>query len=84
MATKAASGSGRHRLDGADRIARLWRDDLLLAGDQRHVADADLLGDAAIDLARQQPQRQADDAARMRHHPLDRIVGLAGVGRSEI
>ena len=31
----------------------------------------DALGDAIVDLARQEPQRQADDAARMAEHPLD-------------
>ena len=36
-----------------------------------------------IDLARQQPQRQADDAALMRHHALDGEMRLAGVGRTE-
>ena len=76
-------GLARHRLDRADRIARAGRHDLLLAGDQRHLVRADLLADARIDLARQQPQRQADDAALMRHHALDGEMRLAGVGRPE-
>ena len=39
--------------------------------------------DPVVDLARQQPQRKADDARRMAAHPLDREVGLAGVGGPE-
>ena len=76
-------GLARHRLDGADRIARAGRHDLLLAGDQRDLVRADLLADAGIDLARQQPQRQADHAALMRDHALDGEMRLAGVGRTE-
>ena len=48
-------GLARHRLDRADRIFRAGRHDLLLAGDQRDLVRADLLADARIDLARQQP-----------------------------
>ena len=76
-------GLARHRLDRADRISRAGGHDLLLAGDQRDLVRADLLADAAIDLARQQPQRQADDAALMRHHALDGEMRLAGIGRTE-
>ena len=76
-------GLARHRLDRADRIFRAGRHDLLLAGDQRHLVRADLLADASIDLARQQPERQADDAALMRHHAFDGEMRLAGVGRTE-
>ena len=73
----------RHGLDGADPVARLLRLDLLLAGDQRHLVGADLLDDAAVDLAGEQAQRQADDARRVGQHALDGEVGLAGVGRPE-
>ena len=76
-------GLARHRLHGADRIARARRNDLLLAGDQRDLVGADLLADAAVDLAREQPERQADQAALMRHHALDGEMRLAGVGRPE-
>ena len=76
-------GLARHRLDRADRIFRAGRHDLLLAGDQRHLVRADLLADAGIDLARQQPERQADDAALVRHHALDGEMRLAGIGRTE-
>ena len=41
------------------------------------------IDDLVVDLARQQPQRQADHAGGMRQHPLDREMGLAGVGRPE-
>jgi hypothetical protein len=43
----------------------------------------DFLDDTAVDLARQQAQRQADHAGRVRDHPLDGEMGLAGIGRSE-
>ena len=62
----------RHGLDGGDPVARMFRLDLLLAGDQRHRIQPRAIDDLVIDLARQQPQRQADHAARMRQHPLDR------------
>ncbi len=44
---------------------------------------ADSIDDLVVDLARQQPQRQADNAGRMRQHPLDGEMGLAGIGRPE-
>ena len=73
----------RHRLHGGNPVARLRRFDLLFAGDQRDVIDADATDDLVIDLARQQPQRQADHARGMRDHPLDRQMRLAGVGRPQ-
>ena len=73
----------RHGLDGRHPEARIGRLDLLLAGDQRHRFGADPVDAFVVDLARQQPQRQADHAARMRQHALDGEVGLAGVGRPE-
>ena len=76
-------GLRRHRLDGADAEARRRRDDLLLAGDQRDLVGADARDDAVIDLAREQPERQADDARRVAEHALDGEVGLAGIGGSE-
>ena len=73
----------RHRLHGGDPEPRLRRLDLFLAGDQRDRIDAGAVDDLVVDLARQQPQRQADHAGGMRQHPLDRQMGLAGVGRPE-
>ena len=73
----------RHRLDGRDPVARVLRLDLLLAGDERHAVDARPIRDLVVDLARQQPQRQADHAGGMPQHPLDRQMRLAGVGRPE-
>ena len=43
----------------------------------------DPLDGAVVDFARQQPQRQADHPGRMRQHPLDGEMGLAGIGRPE-
>ena len=50
----------RHRLDGRDPEARVGRLDLLLAGDQRDRVGAHPFDRAVVDLARQEPQRQAD------------------------
>ena len=73
----------RHRLDGAHVIFRLRRLDLLFAGDERDLVGADARDDLVVDLARKQPQRQADDADVMRKQPLDGEMGLAGIGRPE-
>ena len=72
-----------HRLDRTDAVARLRRDDALLAGDERNLVGADPRHDAAVDLGRQQPERQADEPGLMAEHPLDGEVGLSGVGRSK-
>ena len=82
-ARKLVSRSLGHRLDGGDEIASPRRLDALLAGDQRDRAGAALGGDPVVDLARQQAQRKADQAAAVGQHALDREVGLAGVGRPE-
>ena len=73
----------RHRLDGRDPEPRLRRLDLLFAGDQRDGIRPDAVDDLVVDLARQQPQRQADHAGGMRQHALDREMRLAGIGRPE-
>ena len=73
----------RHRLDGGDPKPRIRRLDLFLAGDERHRVGADPLDGAVIDLAGQQPQRQADQARGMRQHPLDPQMGLSGIGRPQ-
>ena len=73
----------RHGLDGADEIVGARRDDLLLAGDQGDGGGPPLTHDPLIDLARQQPQRQADHARGVTQHPLDRQMGLAGVGGAQ-
>ena len=73
----------RHGLDGGDPKARIRRLDLFLAGDERHRVGADALDGAVIDLASQQPQRQADQARGMRQHPLDPQMGLSGIGRPQ-
>ena len=43
---------------------------------------ADARNDLVVDLAREQPQRQADHAGEFADHPLDREMALAGIGRS--
>ncbi len=71
----------RHGFDGGDPEPRIGRLDLLLAGDESHGIGADAFHRAVVDLARQQPQRQPDQAGRMRQHAFDREMSLAGIGR---
>ena len=73
----------RHRLDGADPVARPLRLDLLFAGDERDLVGADAGRDLVVDLAREQTQRQTDHAALVAEHALDREMRLAGIGRPE-
>ncbi|QYU66739.1 glycosyltransferase [Leptolyngbya sp. 15MV] len=80
---RMATAQPRHSFGRAQEIARALRLDAFLAGDQRHLALALERDHPVIDLARQQPQGEADRAARMAAHPLDREMGLAGVGGSE-
>ena len=70
----------RHGFDGRDPKTRVRRLDLLFAGDQGDGVLAGPVGHLVVDLARQQPQRQADHAGRMRQHALDGEMGLAGIG----
>ena len=70
----------RHALGGAQEPARVTRQDLLFAGDQRHLVGALQLHHPVVDLARQQPQRKADHARGMAAQPLHREMGLSRVG----
>ena len=74
---------GRHRLDGRDPEARIGRFDFFLAGHERDRIRADPLNRLVVNFARQQPQRQANQAGRMRQHSLDGEMGLAGISRTE-
>ncbi|VUD70701.1 hypothetical protein MET9862_01274 [Methylobacterium symbioticum] len=73
----------RHRLDGADPVARPVGLDLLLAGDEGDRVGTHLGEHAQVDLAGQQPQRQPDHAGRVLQHPLDGEMRLAGIGGAE-
>ena len=73
----------RHRLDRADEVARVRRDDLLLAGDQRHGARAFEPHHAIIVFARQKAQRKTDHAGLMTEHAFNGEMRLAGVGRAQ-
>ena len=73
----------RHRLDRADEVARPERNDLFFAGDQGDLSRAPRLDHPIVDLAREQPQRQADHARGMSEHPLDRQMRLARIGRAQ-
>ena len=74
---------GRHRFSGAAIPARLFGEDLLLAGEQRDLVRPLYRHDPVVDLASQQPEREAHQAGGMAAHPFDREVGLSGIGRAE-
>ncbi len=80
-ALRLARVGHRHALGSAQNIARMGRNDPFLAGQQRDLAGALDRDHAVVDLPREQPQREADDAGGVGAHALDREVGLAGVGR---
>jgi len=73
----------RHGFDGADIKPRLGRNDFLFTRNQRNLRRALLHHNAVINLPREQPQRQTDDARTMRQHPLNRVMGLTGIRRAE-
>ena len=73
----------RHRLHGRNPVTGVTRLDLFLAGDERNLLRPDAGDDLVVDLARQQAQRQADHAAGMAEHALNRQMGLTGVGGAE-
>ena len=73
----------RHRFHRGDPEARPWRLDLFFPGDERDRIRTGAIGYLVVDLARKQPQRQADHSGGMRQHPLNRQMRLAGVGRPE-
>src|SRR5262245_61408796 len=72
-----------HRLHGAHPESGIPRLDLFPASDQSNRILADTIDNLVVDLARQQPQRQSDNAAGMRQHALDGEMGLSGVGRTQ-
>ena len=51
-----------HAFGGAQEVARVGRDDALLAGEERNLALALHGDDPVVDLAREQAQREADDS----------------------
>jgi len=69
----------RHRLDRANEIAGGRGEYLLFACDEGDVAGALHFHHPVIDLAGEEPEREADHAGFVPHHPLDREMGLAGV-----
>ena len=73
----------RHRFDGGNPETRVGRLDLFLAGDERYGVGANTLDRFIVDLACEQPQRQADDPGGMRQHPLDGEMGFSGIGRPQ-
>ncbi len=72
-----------HALDGANPVGGRLGHDLLFAGQKRHLLRAAFHHQLVIDLARQKAQRKAHDARLVGQHALDRVVGLAGVGRPQ-
>ena len=81
--TVVPPGPHRHRFRRGQDVARVGRDDPFLAGQQRDLLLALQRNDPLVDLAREQAQREADDARGMGAHPFDGEIGLAGVGRAE-
>ena len=73
----------RHRFHGADPVPRSGRLYTLFTRDEGNGAFALGLDDTVIHLAREQAERQADHAAGMAHHALDRVVRLTGICRPE-
>ncbi len=73
----------RHRFHGADIEAGTRRLDLLFARNQRNLARAHLGDHLLVDLAREEPQGQADHADIVGEHALDGEMGLARVGRAQ-
>ena len=69
-----------HGLDRAYIEARGGRLDLLLAGDQGDLVRPNPGNHLVVDLPRQQPQRQADDANLVGEHALNGEVGFARIG----
>ena len=69
-----------HGLDRANPIGGAIWHDTLFASHQRHHRRAAQRHDLVVDLARQQAQWQTDHTSAMCQHPLDCVMGLAGVG----
>jgi len=65
----------------AQKVAGGRRDDPLLPGQEGDLFLALDRDDTVIDLAGQQPEREADDTGGVTAHPLDGEVRLAGVRR---
>ena len=74
---------GRHRFRCAQKIAGGGWQDFLLTGDQGHLRRPLQLHHPVIDFTRQQTQREPDHTGSMAAHPLDRQMGLAGIGWPE-
>ena len=72
-----------HCFHGAHIEACGWRLDLLLACDERHLLGPRPGNDLVVDLAGQEPQRQADHAHLVCEHALDGQMRLAGIGGPE-
>ena len=72
-----------HGLNRRHPVARVGRDDFLLAGDEGDLARVLLGDDPVIDLPGEEPQGQADHPGFMGEHSLQRVMGLAGVGRAQ-
>ena len=73
----------RHGFHRAGEPAGVRRDDLLLAGDQRDLTGALARHHAVVILARQQAEREANDAGGMGEQPLHGQMRLARIGRSK-
>ena len=79
----AVAAGNRHAFCGAQEITGCRGDDAFFAGQQCNLLFAFHRDDSVVDLASQQPEGEANDAGTVPAHPLDRQVGLAGIGRSQ-
>ena len=70
-----------HGFNRADPILAAVGHDSLFASHQPHHRGPSLGDDPVINLARQQSQRQADNAGTMGQHAFNRVMSFAGVGR---
>ncbi len=73
----------RHGFDRTDEVLRAVGQDLFLARQQGHRLGTFLLHHPVIDLAGEQPERQANNAGPVTQHAFDGVVGLARIGGPE-
>ena len=76
-------GDVGHRLGRRHPVLDPVGNDPFLARDQGHDRRPARPDDPVIDLARQQPQRQADHAGAVGQHPFDGVMGFPGIGRAQ-
>ena len=74
---------GGHGFDSTNPIARFVWDDPLFPCDQSDRTLAFRRDHAVIDLTCKQAQGQSYHTGRVAHHAIERVMGLARIGRAE-